>query len=160
MVDSAMELMNENISLNEVASVEPLETTAEDTTTLSPIVSLSAQTLDWDEALPDWVTANHPDLIMYVHRLAPFSHTDWIRAADVTYNTASFPSLVKTLCALIRPEGGARPPFLLAYKQRDEAERDLWKMLAEEGIELELVDKIPGAEEEGAVEIWVGTCSP
>jgi hypothetical protein len=71
MIDSAMELMSENISLNEFASVDPSETSAEDTTTLSPIVSLSAQTLDWDEALPDWVTGNHPDLIMYVHRLRP-----------------------------------------------------------------------------------------
>lgn len=77
-------------------------------------------------------------------------------AADVTYNTASFPSLLKTLTSLLRPDDGPRPPLLLAYKQRDLAERDLWKMLESEGIELRHVDTISGAEEEGEVEIWLG----
>lgn len=57
------------------------------------------------------------------------------------------------------PPETKRPPLLLAYKQRDEAERELWAMLKQQGIELTLVDKIAGAEEDGAVEIWVGKAS-
>ena len=56
----------------------------------------------------------------------------------------------------MKPTSGERPPLLLAYKQREEAERDLWALLSGQGIKLELVDKIAGAEEDGAVEIWVG----
>ena len=56
----------------------------------------------------------------------------------------------------MRPSSGRRPPLLLAYKQREEAERELWDLLRGNGITLELVDKVGGAEEEGAVEIWVG----
>jgi len=78
----------------------------------------------------------------------------------VTYNTSSFPSLVNTLRNLLLPATGERPPLLLAYKQRDEAERELWGMLQKEGITLEKVDKIRGAEAEGFVEIWVGTATP
>jgi len=55
---------------------------------------------------------------------------------------------------------GQRPPLLLAYKQRDEAERELWVMLQKEGITLERVDEISGAESEGFVEIWEGIASP
>jgi hypothetical protein len=75
----------------------------------------------------------------------------------VTYNTASFPSLVNTLRNLMLPPTGERPPLLLAYKQRDEAERELWGMLKSEGIDLKKVDEVKGAEEEGFVEIWIGT---
>jgi hypothetical protein len=77
----------------------------------------------------------------------------------VTYNTSSFPSLVKTLRDLMLPNSGERPPLLLAYKQRDEAERELWDMLKAEGVGMELVDKIRGAEEDGQVEIWIGSAS-
>jgi hypothetical protein len=44
----------------------------------------------------------------------------------------------------------------LAYKQRDEAERDLWGLLESSGIGMEKVDEIQGSSEEGQVEIWVG----
>ena len=57
------------------------------------------------------------------------------------------------------PKSGKRPPLLLAYKQRDEAERELWGMLESEGVEMKLVDKVKGAEEDGQVEIWVGRAS-
>lgn len=46
--------------------------------------------------------------------------------------------------------------MLMAYKQRDEAERELWAMLKAEGLAMTLVDVIQGSEEDGAVEIWVG----
>lgn len=74
-------------------------------------------------------------------------------AADVTYNTASFPALVGTLERLLGVKG--HPPLLLAYKQRDEAERELWEMLKERKICSVLVDRVQGAEEEGETEIWV-----
>lgn len=73
-------------------------------------------------------------------------------AADVTYNTASFPALVKTLKNLLVPG----PPLLLAYKQRDEGEKDLWRLLKAEGVFMDLIDNIPGSEDYGEVEIWVG----
>lgn len=72
-------------------------------------------------------------------------------AADVTYNTASFPALVRTLSALLKGD----TPLLLAYKQRDAGERDLWRMLEEEGIQAHLVDTVQGAEEVGETEVWV-----
>lgn len=88
-------------------------------------------------------------------------------AADVTYNTASFPHLLSTLVSLLKPSetvqlrgGGRGPRLLMAYKQRDEAERELWAMLKAEGIAMTLVDVIQGSEEDGAVEIWVGGASP
>jgi hypothetical protein len=80
-------------------------------------------------------------------------------AADVTYNTASFPALLGTLSALLDPPAlprGERPMLLLAYKQRDPGERELWSMLEEKGITLRQVDEVRGAEEDGKVEIWVG----
>lgn len=76
-------------------------------------------------------------------------------AADVTYNTASFPCLVATLERLLKPEGRPAPLLLLAYKQRDEAERDLWGMLSDRGIKTVLVDRVQGAEKTGETEIWV-----
>lgn len=101
---------------------------------------VSADVLDWDAPLPAWAEG-----------------TPMVIAADVTYNTASFPALVATLERLLKPEqsGGEKPLLLLAYKQRDAAERDLWTMLSERGIGTVLVDKVRGAEEEGQVEIWV-----
>lgn len=74
----------------------------------------------------------------------------------MTYNTASFPALVGTLERLLVPADGRKPLLLLAYKQRDAAERDLWGMLKDKGIGMVLVDKVRGAEEDGQVEIWVG----
>jgi hypothetical protein len=84
-------------------------------------------------------------------------------AADVTYNTASFPHLLKTLCALLKATShivaGKQPVVLLAYKQRDVAEKGLWALLDDEGIIMEPVSTVRGAEEEGPVEIWIGRAS-
>lgn len=103
-------------------------------------------------------------------------------AADVTYNTSSFPALLSTLLSLLNPPSSAAPPdaqvdhaashpenelpqtrtendpplLLLAYKERDPAERDLWDMLRKGGVEMVLVDQVRGAEERGETEIWVG----
>ncbi|KAF8587885.1 hypothetical protein K439DRAFT_1336887 [Ramaria rubella] len=127
-VASAIELIEHNISTNKPAY---------------PSVNLQASVLDWDDeglALP--VRGN----------------IDLIVLADVTYNSASFPSLVRTLANLLQsskasPEG-ATPCILLAYKQRDSAERELWSMLREININMVLVDKIGGASGE-AIEIWI-----
>lgn len=73
--------------------------------------------------------------------------------ADVTYNPASFPALVKTLVSLMRKP---KPPLLLmGYKERDAAERSLWTMLGDEGIVMEQVGSVVGREEP-SVEIWTG----
>ena len=94
--------------------------------------------------------------------------------ADVTYNTSSFPALLRTLGSLLalgdshhhHTELGARgsvapePLVLLAYKERDPAERQLWDMMAREtGVVLECIGKQAGA---GGlpVEIWLGKKSP
>ncbi len=105
--------------------------------------------------------------------------------ADVTYNTSSFPALLRTLSSLlalstshhdrdddvwsdagddpgargqVRDDGevGHDPLLLLAYKERDPAERQLWDMVTQEtGVVLECVGKQAGA---GGlpVEIWLG----
>jgi protein N-lysine methyltransferase METTL21D len=104
--------------------------------------------------------------------------------ADVTYNTSSFPALLRTLVSLLALStshhdrvdyitnnagdnpGGARERddrgrghdtlVLLAYKERDPAERQLWDMMTREtGVVLECVGKQAGA---GGlpVEIWLG----
>ena len=72
--------------------------------------------------------------------------------ADVTYNTASFPALVATLNRIVKRS--SRPPvILLGYKQRDEAERTLWPMTKEIGIEFTQLGEVAGA---GGmpVEVW------
>jgi hypothetical protein len=100
----------------------------------------------------------------------------------VTYNTSSFPALLSTLLSLLNPPSSTVPPdaqvdhaasdpeveppqtrtekdsplLLLAYKERDPAERDLWDMLRKGGVEMVLVDQVRGAEERGETEIWVG----
>lgn len=78
--------------------------------------------------------------------------------ADVTYNTASFPSLVRTLSKLLRIN--AKPPVvILGYKERDPAERTLWEMAREIGITFDKIGERNGAG--GApIEIWVGTLKP
>lgn len=78
--------------------------------------------------------------------------------ADVTYNTASFPSLVRTLSKLLRIS--AKPPVvILGYKERDPAERTLWEMAREIGITFDKIGERNGAG--GApIEIWVGTLKP
>ena len=71
--------------------------------------------------------------------------------ADVTYNTEAFPALLATL-ERIQP-----PLLLLAYKERDISERDLWDMIKQSKCSMELVQvsNVPGAG--GApVEIWAG----
>ena len=112
------------------------------------------------------------------------------RMADVTYNTSSFPALLRTLASLLslsaphdhgivdnadndavdglrsreqerddrgyHGRGHDGPLLLLAYKERDPAERQLWDMLAREtGVVLECVGKQVGA---GGlpVEVWLG----
>ncbi|WRT65610.1 uncharacterized protein IL334_002555 [Kwoniella shivajii] len=143
-LESAIPLMNENISLN---------FSQERSNTIN--VDLEAQLLDWDDPLPGWVSSNQPELII---------------AADVTYNTSAFPSLLRTLLSLLKPTpsssssspspssiGNAIKPLLaLAYKQRDPAERGLWDMLTSHGVNMVLVDRIRGAEEDGETEIWIG----
>jgi protein N-lysine methyltransferase METTL21D len=78
--------------------------------------------------------------------------------ADVTYNTASFPSLIRTLRNLThRSTDGntATPLVLLGYKERDTAERSLWEMAREIGVTFERVGERPGADG-NSVEIWLG----
>ncbi|KAF7430688.1 hypothetical protein PC9H_006399 [Pleurotus ostreatus] len=98
--------------------------------------------LDWDEELPDVIQKT--------------DGAELIVMADVTYNTASFQALVKTLERLVKlsVRSGKQPLLLLGYKERDEAERTLWDMVKEIGIDFRKV-----GEREGAsgfpVEIWM-----
>lgn len=76
--------------------------------------------------------------------------------ADVTYNTASFASLVRTLESLLRvggTESRKSPMVVLGYKERDPAERILWDMVRGIGLELEKIGERVGADEP-PVEIW------
>jgi len=65
-----MELMRENMALNDSPSTIKQADDPELPEQESHIPTLSAKTLDWDEPLPEWVTANHPDIIMYVYPLS------------------------------------------------------------------------------------------
>ena len=76
--------------------------------------------------------------------------------ADVTYNTSSFPSLIRTLESLLRPvkDGIHKSPMVvLGYKERDSAERTLWDMAAGIHLDLERIGERVGADEP-PVEIW------
>ncbi|EGN95225.1 hypothetical protein SERLA73DRAFT_171053 [Serpula lacrymans var. lacrymans S7.3] len=130
-LSSAMPLLERNISSNGH---------------LFPLARPEAVVLDWDnEELPP-----------AVHDLE--NGLDVIVMADVTYNTSSFPSLIRTLSSLIEfsmTKNAAPPLILLGYKERDLAERTLWGMASEIGISLEKVSELAGAG--GApIEIWVG----
>ncbi|KAI0050943.1 hypothetical protein FA95DRAFT_1603038 [Auriscalpium vulgare] len=121
---SSIELMEHNISLN---------------ASLFPGAPPTALTLDWDAPLPASVLSSSPPHIIIM--------------ADVTYNTASFPALLRTLSALL---GRGAPLVLLAYKERDPAERALWDMLARDaGVVLQRVGTHAGAGGQ-AVEVWAG----
>ncbi|TFY50616.1 hypothetical protein EVG20_g11420, partial [Dentipellis fragilis] len=143
-LESSMELMNFDIAQN---------------ASLYEDARPTALTLDWDEELPETVA-----------EVGTRGGFNAIVMADVTYNTASFPALVQTIKALIAlslplpsdPEDAGdththkRPLVLLAYKQRDPAERELWDMLEKEAsVQLEQVGAVAGAGGD-AVEIWIG----
>lgn len=77
--------------------------------------------------------------------------------ADVTYNTASFGSLLDTISALLKGPNtsSSSPMILLAYKCRDAAERTLWADASARGIVFVQVATVAGVREP-AVEIWIG----
>lgn len=130
---SAMPLLLHNIAANNLLTTK---------------VSLEAVALDWeDEQLPDVVESNFG------------SGIDAIVMADVTYNTASFSALINTLSRLIQfsrsKRNGHSPLIVMGYKERDAAERTLWDMVQEAGINLEQVTEVKGAGGK-AIEIWVG----
>nr|XP_018264618.1 uncharacterized protein I303_02791 [Kwoniella dejecticola CBS 10117]OBR86776.1 hypothetical protein I303_02791 [Kwoniella dejecticola CBS 10117] len=168
-LDTAIPLMDENLSYN---SLNPGPTSQLDNSSTANggdesgnDVQVEAKVLDWDQPLPEWVSSSWPQLVV---------------AADVTYNTSAFPSLLRTLTSLLspRPPPSTRaeqnvklqenmdldrpsttpksPLLILAYKQRDPAERELWGMLSSNGIEMTMIDKIQGATDEGETELWVG----
>ena len=80
------------------------------------------------------------------------------RMADVTYNTSSFPALVRTLADLRNMDPTKRPCFLMGYKEREEAERTLWDMAEAVGIKFVQVGSVPGyvLGAEAPFEIWIG----
>lgn len=81
--------------------------------------------------------------------------------ADVTYNTSSFPSLIRTLDKLLHLGVGddrQSPIVLLGYKERHAEERTLWDMTGDIGIDLQKLDERVGAGEP-PVEIWAARLS-
>lgn len=95
--------------------------------------------------------------------------------ADITYNTDSFPALIRTLSRLrsLRPpkakEAGTSddldsdsvpqsPMILLAYKERHTDERRLWDMARTISLELHEIARVPGAGG-NPVEIYEGEFS-
>ncbi|KAH9987134.1 putative methyltransferase-domain-containing protein [Russula compacta] len=142
---SSMELMSYNIRMNAAHY---------------PRCPPTALPLDWDEELL-------PEPVQVVLERGGF---DLVVMADVTYNTSSFPALLRTLASLLAPStgtpphpprndddvGSSGPLVVLAYKERDPAERQLWDMVVREtGVVLECVGKQAGA---GGlpIEIWLG----
>ncbi|GJE93325.1 hypothetical protein PsYK624_094840 [Phanerochaete sordida] len=130
---SAMPLLEENIAANKALFRNAAATP-------------EAAVLDWDEQeLPSRVAAIG-------------SGFDVILMADVTYNTASFPALVRTLAAVLAigdPQPPRPPPLvLLGYKERDAAERTLWELAAGVGVAFERVGERRGAGG-SPVEVWL-----
>lgn len=134
----------------------------------SPWTCPQAVVLDWDaEKFPEEVSAVRDGFHVIVYVLgvsASFNEADGLypsSMADVTYNTSSFPSLINTLSKLVsirssNVESDSRSPLiLLAYKERDPAERSLWDMAREVGIIFEKVGERCGAGGD-PVEIWIG----
>lgn len=68
-----MELMNENIALNDIDFPRTSEDVIDVPEFSAGTVSLSAKTLDWDADLPSWVTSNHPDIVVYVPVIPPYT---------------------------------------------------------------------------------------
>ncbi|EIN09425.1 hypothetical protein PUNSTDRAFT_119920 [Punctularia strigosozonata HHB-11173 SS5] len=99
--------------------------------------------LDWDDgALPAEVLSD--------------GHIDAIIMADVTYNTDSFPSLIRTLAALVRAGNShSGPVIVMGYKERDVSERSLWDMAKSIGINFEKIAHKAGCGDP-PVEIWIG----
>lgn len=111
-----------------------------------------AVVLDWDEErFPEEVSDIQHDF-------------DVIIMADVTYNTSSFPSLIRTLDNIVRVGSSTagsdprphHPLILLGYKERDPSERSLWDVAQNIGIRFEQVGERRGAGGE-PIEIWIGT---
>jgi len=136
-LESAMPLLEENISRNEG---------------LFTSISNRPQpaVLNWeDEHLPTQVTSVSGGF-------------DVIIMADVTYNTASFPALIRTMKYLVnlydpslKSQHLQSPLILLGYKERDPAERTLWELAEEIGIFFQKVEGIAGAGG-AAIEVWCG----
>ncbi|KAG8967223.1 hypothetical protein FRC03_010467 [Tulasnella sp. 419] len=118
-------------------------------------IQLQTGVLDWDSTN---IFESCPDL-------GDFRTLDLIFMADVTYNTTSFPSLIRTIHSLVtswtqnpNSDGCGGPRILMAYKERDPSERQLWDMAAKQvGVFFERVGGVEGAGEM-EVEIWIGRC--
>ncbi|KAG8834265.1 hypothetical protein FRC17_009274 [Serendipita sp. 399] len=139
---SALPLILRNIESN-CGQPSSVHGTSGDAGTSQPsrLVIPSVGVLNWeDDTLPESVVSAPPDVIIM---------------SDVTYNTDSFPALLRTLKNLLQLSPHAR--IILAYKERHEAERSAWPLFEKEvGIRLQKVDEIPGAG--GApVEVWFGS---
>ena len=81
--------------------------------------------------------------------------------ADVAYNTASFPSLSRTLASLIQLsiKSSSKPPLIvMGYKERDPQERVLWELVHDIGVVFELLGKCDAGDAGGGepVEVWIG----
>lgn len=79
--------------------------------------------------------------------------------ADVTYNTASFPALIRTLSRLIEfckdRRNGRSPSILMGYKERHPDERSLWDRAKGIGLHFQQITQVSGVGGQ-PVEIWLG----
>jgi hypothetical protein len=157
---SAMPLLLHNISANSPHFA---------TSSMHP----QAFPLNWDDLdLPPQVLHNLLgfDAILYVIKFQNIPRIQLVvlianitfRMADVTYNTFSFPSLLRTISSLIaHTTARLKPPplIILAYKERDPDERTLWDLFKDEvGVCLQQVGECIG--NGGApVEFWVGVAA-
>ncbi|KAG6826763.1 hypothetical protein H0H92_014539 [Tricholoma furcatifolium] len=136
------QVIKDRIVMTDLGTAIPLiEHNIEGNATHLQNTNLEAAVLDWDEELPNFIKEFSDGF-------------DAIFMADVTYNTASFPSLVRTL-SRVTCLGKKSPLVLLGYKERDAAERSLWDLVGDIGLSLQRVGESVGAG--GApVEVWLG----
>ncbi|KAF9648854.1 hypothetical protein BDM02DRAFT_3235344 [Thelephora ganbajun] len=135
---SAIPLLSHNINFNAKYFTQPSDIP-------QPLA------LNWDdESLPEQVvdTGGFEVILM----------------ADVTYNTVSFPSLLRTLSSLVQlntKHSRSPPVVILGYKERDPDERSLWGMLESEvGLRFERVGECEGWPASTPVEFWIGQVKP
>jgi len=79
--------------------------------------------IDLQPAILDWDEGQLPDLVV------EHGGYDAIIMSDVSYNTSSFPALLRTLKLLIGLPSEHPPLLLIGYKKRDSSERQLWESM-------------------------------
>ncbi|EJU01127.1 hypothetical protein DACRYDRAFT_53600, partial [Dacryopinax primogenitus] len=138
---------NISVTITDLASaISLLEHNIQHNRPLLERTNIRLNVLDWERDLPDEIKSSGPFKLILM--------------SDVTYNTASFSALLKTMRSLRQLSRDANVDTLavLAYKERDIAERELWAMMEKEGFQFAKLEEITGHGGQ-PVELWFAQVS-